>query len=302
MATHCRVPNGIGRFAPGLITIELTTLIFPIYQIYRHKKVARETSRALAEFDAKQLKYKEGSETTSVSTATRSTGSKGKMYSMETLEHCIHTNCDGLQVYASCMELNGENIVFLTRVIRFKRQWRAEFTNSKNAMRTRTTMFRAALSIFVNLVHAETATYPINIESNIYRGLELMFREATQLVACQPESRNSSTTSIAQVTPWAEPGNQLVSEDFETFQLVDMKKHPRASFRRLSTEDSVSHHSTPSATDSTEWLEDPLNSCMVPVDFDAKVFDAAFKSIKYMVWSETWQRFMNFKKAAGVET
>lgn len=300
VATHWRVADGIGRFAPGLITIELTTLIFPIYQIYRHKKVARETSRALAEFDAKQLNFKEGSETTSVSTATRSTGSKGKMYSMETLEHCIHTNCDGLQVYASCMELNGENIVFLTRVIKFKRQWRAEFTNSKNAMRTRTTMFRAALSIFVNLVHAETATYPINIESNIYRGLELMFCEATQLVACQPESRNSSTTSIAQVTPWAEPG--LVSEDFETFQLGDMKKHPRASFRRLSSEDGVSHHSTPSTTDSVEWLEDPLNSCMVPVDFDAKVFDAAFKSIKYMVWSETWQRFMNFKKAAGVET
>lgn len=104
----------------------LVTLIFPIVQIFKHKKAARETQAILAEFDAKKLNS-EPSATGSL--ATRSTGSKrGKMYSMESLDECLTTGCDGLQVYASCMELNGENIIFLTKVLGFQRKWAMDFS------------------------------------------------------------------------------------------------------------------------------------------------------------------------------
>lgn len=41
---------------------------------------------------------------------------------------------------------------------------------------------------------------------------------------------------------------------------------------------------------------DPLDGIPVSPAFDENVFDAAFKSIRYMVWSETWQRYMARKQ------
>lgn len=38
--------------------------------------------------------------------------------------------------------------------------------------------------------------------------------------------------------------------------------------------------------------EDPLEGVKVPGEFDERVFDAAFKSVRFMVWTETWQRYM----------
>ena len=36
--------------------------------------------------------------------------------------------------------------------------------------------------------------------------------------------------------------------------------------------------------------EDPLEGMEVPADFDEVVFNPAFMSVRYMVWTETWQR------------
>ena len=41
---------------------------------------------------------------------------------------------------------------------------------------------------------------------------------------------------------------------------------------------------------------DPLSDVKVPADFDDRVFDAAYKSVRYMVWSETWQRYMQWRR------
>lgn len=141
--------------------MELVTLVFPIVQIFRHKQAARATQAILAEFDAKKL-HSEPSTTGSMAT---STASKRGMFSMESLDECLTSNWDGLQVYASCMELNGENIIFLTKVLGFQRKWGMDFPKIRDSSRARMGMFRAALSIYVTLVHSDTASYPINIES-----------------------------------------------------------------------------------------------------------------------------------------
>lgn len=44
----------------------------------------------------------------------------------------------------------------------------------------------------------------------------------------------------------------------------------------------------------TRTADDPTDQwekVKVPVDFDENVFDEAFKSVRYMVWTETWQRY-----------
>ncbi|KAL9124027.1 MAG: hypothetical protein Q9217_006600 [Psora testacea] len=283
-------------FVPGLITMELTTLIFPIVQIQRHKQAVRETTQALADFDAKHLNLNDTSTIASGSMATRSTGSKGKMYSMESLDECLQSNYDGLQVYASCIELNGENIIFLVKVLKFKQLWLRTFSSSSDFLRARMTMFRAALSIFVSLVHSETANYPINIESPVYSKLESIFGQATALVACVRRGSTVSTP-MSQVTPWDEPTEPTELSKVqchETFHMRAMMSTPPT--RSSVDNESREHIMSP---DDPANPYDPLAGYMIPVDFDSHIFDAAFKSIKYMVWTETWQRYMNWKKTSG---
>lgn len=44
---------------------------------------------------------------------------------------------------------------------------------------------------------------------------------------------------------------------------------------------------------------DVLEGVKVPAEFDERVFDAAFKSVRFMVWSETWQRYMSWRRNSG---
>ena len=275
--------------------MELVTLTFPIVQIFKHRKAARDTQAILAEFDAKKL-LSEPSTTGSL--ATRSTGSKrGKMFSMESLDECLATNCDGLQVYASCMELNGENIIFLTKVRGFQRKWGMDFSKIRDSSRARMGMFRAALSIYVTLVHSDTASYPINIESPIYAKLESIFGAATKLVASRRNSESPSTP-ISSVTPWDEPQSEplvevsmLESSDTYPMRHMSLSTPPA----RRSIDNNSREHIIPLDDDP----QDSLAGFKIPAEFGEHVFDAAFKSIKYMVWSETWQRYMNWKRSSA---
>ncbi|KAL9096000.1 MAG: hypothetical protein Q9163_006468, partial [Psora crenata] len=280
-------------FVPGLVTMELTTLIFPILQMRKHDRAVRETAQALADFDAKRLNATDTSTLASGSVITGSTGSKGRMYSMESLDECLHSNYDGLQVYASCMELNGENIIFLAKVIKFKQLWLRTFSRSTEFLRARLTMFREALSIFVGLVHSETANYPINIESPIYARLEAIFGQATALAA-RPQRRSTASTPISQVTPWDEPTESVDDTPAQTFPMRPMLSTMPT---RALTDRESKEHIIPKNGSSTSF--DPLFGYPVPTEFDAHVFDAAFKSVKYMVWTETWQRYMNWGKSSA---
>lgn len=276
--------------------MELVTLIFPLVQIFTHKQAARETQAILAEFDVKKL---HSGPSSTGSLATGSTGSKrGKMFSMESLDECLTTNCDGLQVYASCMELNGENIIFLTKVLGFQRKWTMDFSKVRNSSRARMGMFRAALSIYVTLVHSATASYPINIESHIYAKLESIFGAATKVVASR---RNSELplTPISSITPWDEPQQEspadspMFESPGETYQMRHMSlSTPPA--RRSIDNDSREH-----IISLDDGPQDSLAGFHIPAEFDEYVFDAAFKSIRYMVWSETWQRYMNWKRSSA---
>ena len=279
------------------MTMELVTLIFPIVQIFKHKQAARVTQAILAEFDAKKLNSEPSS---GGSLATGSTGSKrGKMFSMESLDECLTTNCDGLQVYASCMELNGENIIFLTKVLNFQRKWVVDGPKIRDFSRANMGMFRAALSIYVTLVHSDTASYPINIESPIYAKLESIFGAATKLVASR---RNSETplTPISSVTPWDDPTHEPLVESpmlhdspGGTYPMRNMSLSTPPARRSIGNDSR--EHIIPLDDDP----QDTLAGFQIPAGFDDHVFDAAYKSIKYMVWSETWQRYMNWKRSSG---
>lgn len=298
-----------------MMTMEIVTLGFPIYQIYKSKKSTRETHRALAAFDRKRLDSIDNSTTTDSLTTRSTTSKRRKMFSMESLDSCLSSSYNSLQVYASCMELNGENIIFLTRVLEFKRQcekvFQATCKSTTDFQRARTVMFRVGLSIFVSLVHSRTASYPINIESTIYNRLDAIFGSATALVASERKGHRSPSiaSGTSNPTPWDEPPNSIDDESAPAYPMQAMNSHrhlslPGSSRKNIIRTDSCERivEQDPAESDGDDNLErdkDPLDGVQVPADFDERVFDPAFRSVRYMVWTETWQRFMNWKNKGG---
>ena len=299
------------------MAMEIGTLAFPIYQIIKHKRAANQMYRVLADFDQKRLKTSNDTVTLHSSQMTESLNSKrnGKMYPMESLDECLSGGSDGLQIYASCVELNGENIIFLTEVITFKRQWQQVFYGAPKSISesrlARHNMFRQALNIFVTMVHSRTASYPINIESPIYNRLNTIFGPATALVATHTTSSRTASfsTTSSNVTPWDDahpPSNHAISgiaSTNEEFLSVPMRAVSRYGSKYPGQANSSSEHIISTHEQDVEEggsldnrIPDPLEGFKVPNEFDENVFDAAFKSIRYMVWSETWQRYMSWKQ------
>ncbi len=306
------------------MTIEVVTLGFPIYAIYKNKKAAREVNNALADFDQKRLQsFDEGTTLGGSENSLKTKGStqgskKGKMYPMESLDACLSGNHDGLQVYASCMELNGENIIFLTKVIAFTQQCQKAFyetcKSTTEFRRARTAMFRIGLSIFVSLVHSGTASYPINIESSIYAQLDKIFGPATALVASAKRSRSPSiaTAVSSNITPWDDPVDNSSTDIHEDanggyFGNTESSYPMRPMSRKSSGNESSEHivhvreNDVGAGAGGVDGGSDPLEGVKVPGEFDERVFDAAFKSVRFMVWTETWQRFMQWKRSSGSE-
>ena len=278
--------------------MEIATLVFPIVQVIRHNRAVHETSQALADFENKRRRGVDMSTDGSGSITAWSMGSKrsGKMYSMESLDECLRTNHDGLKIYASCVELNGENILFLGRVLAFQEHWSKAFSRDPTCARTRMLLFQAALNIYVSLVDTATATYPINIESPVYNDLHAIFGRATELVA---STRRSSVQSspISQVAPWEDEevlDSSLASSKSDS-ELIHMHFMSSDCSAPKSGSDDSAEHIMPS--NGACHLLDPLHGFPIPTEFDGLVFDAAFRSIKYMVWTETWQRYVEWRRS-----
>ena len=201
---------------------------------------------------------------------------------MESLDQCLKAGAVDLQVDASNIEFTGENILFLNRVLHFLEEWRFVFSSTGiDAMAARKLMFKSALNLYLGSVHEKVSPYPINIESPIYKQLDVIFGEALDLLSGR-KSRTLSLTS-SQATPWDEVDEVSAMKGSET--VIRMTE--------LSSRKSADNESREAIITSKEVLDldDPLADYVVPAEFSSHVFDAAYKSIKYMVWTGTWQRY-----------
>ncbi|KAL8857572.1 MAG: hypothetical protein Q9178_005900 [Gyalolechia marmorata] len=319
--------------APGMLAMEIVTVVFPIYQILKHKRAAREIRNALASFDQKRLESSHDSITLGSSARTGSvSSSKKKTYSAKALDECLTGNPEQLQIYASCRELNGENIIFLTQVIFFRHLCqKLSASVGVSVRRARLIMFQKALAIYLTLVHSSTAHYSINIESPIYNRLRLLFSPATAVIATYKASRRTSSLSLtntSSATPWEDhehheltpPGmipssgsdssNKHHKSNSRTQDLISipLRSLPSRS-KYISLGNSSSDHIVSISErefdsldpDSTTGIQnDPFDNLRVPADFDATVFDAAYESVRYMVYTGIWQRYCAWRIQMGL--
>ncbi|KAF2265181.1 hypothetical protein CC78DRAFT_208083 [Lojkania enalia] len=177
--------------------------------------------------------------------------------SMQALEFCIEHRIEPLISWAASREFTAENTIFLREVRNFKKKW-ASLRSVTTAQRRQ--MFTEASLIFFSLINPFTAETPINIEYKVFKTLQRTFATVeydpypSRSGASTPESPSNRENVVC---PWE-----------------DVLDRPT----------SITSDTSASSSASTRSI--------VPSEFTENVFDAAFESIKYLVFTNTWPKYV----------
>lgn len=272
--------NNHRRFAPGIMAMEAVTIFFPCYQLVVSK---RERDRFLGELQAwNEKKTNSGQGSDSAPLRTPSEASRvPEGYSRGALERCLEENSSSLLRFAAAKEFSGENILFLNYVRDWKAAWAKigesspEYDWTRDPQYHRLHFFKIALEIYVFCVDMNLAEFPINIESRIYSDLLEMFGEACAYRNL-PESYNTMAMHRKKLST-------VITVEEDT-QALCFDAYPHE-------EQSIMH------------IESRVpNSVVVPTNFTADAFDEAEKSIKNLVFTNTWPKFIDFSSDVSIDS
>lgn len=243
-----------GWFLPSLVVCQQVLILIPLRDAFKSQPRQRSASTS----ETESLTSSQSSVSTKSSTVISSKELKSKA-SMQALEFSIEHSIEPLIAWAASREFTAENTIFLREVRNFKKKW--------SALRVVTTaqrrqMFNDASLIFFTLINPFTAETPINIEYKIFKTLQSTFANVEfdpYMPRSQtPDDIKSPVTRENVVCPWEDT---------------------------LSRPASIASNQTSSSTSSTRTI--------VPSEFTEEVFDAAFESIKYLVFTNTWPRYID---------
>ncbi|KKY21966.1 putative integral membrane protein [Phaeomoniella chlamydospora] len=284
-------------FVPGICVMEACVIFVPCWHVLKSRRLQKETLDILAEWEHKNDKSKGSidSRSTHVRSATTvsTTGTKrSEMYTMQALNTALKTNPMPLLCFAALKDFSGENISFLNHVREWKEGW-APPTNNRlrkpngpkllegDALRRR--QFNLAVEIYSSFVSMQYSAFPINLSSAHHKELEAILDGPASMInahvhdvsaipfatwdaECQIPGYEKDTTSIL---------SSSVSDDFSQTTAVSGNLE---TFRNLSLFKLGNR------------LPDDI---LIPDSFGTGVFDNAEESIKYMVLTNTWPKFVS---------
>ena len=259
------------------MVIQLVSIFIPIYDARKSKQLRCQTE----------------------SLYSSSTTKSKDQYCMSALEAQINEDIDSLLIWTSKREFTAENVVFLKAVRDFKRKWATEEAGgralSTEQIRQR---YEEAGLIFFNLVNPNTARFNINIDSVTYRQLESVF----SALATPDTSPSTPGGGNNLVCPWNDDFQRLTEiatsgTDSET-KLVDEVKNTYQS-QVLSVELKDRGSLGVSSTDSSVGSP-TVPSSLVPSAFNLTVFDRAYASIRYLVFTNSWVKFVDSQETTSV--
>lgn len=243
-----------GWFLPSLIVCQQVLILIPLRD--SSKSHAQPRHRGTSTSETASLRSTQSAASTKSSTVVYAKELKSKA-SMQALEFSIEHSIEPLIAWAAAREFTAENTIFLREVRNFKKKW-----SSVKDMTTpqRCQMFNEASLIYFTLVNPVTAETPINIEYKIFKSLQ----------------------------------NTFVSLEFDPYmprtQSPDIKP-PVARENVVCPWEDTLHR--PASIDSNQTSSSSSSARLtVPNEFTDRVFDAAFDSIKYLVFTNTWPRYV----------
>ena len=293
-------------FAFSIFLMEVVTIGFPIFQIFKTHALRQETLDAIASWEKRQnlddcsdstivgldalhkssslnLKSFSSGEVTPVTPASSNRKSsldshKSDMFTMAAFENALKTNPVPLLQFAALKDFSGENVSFLTYIADWRREWLSPKTS---VMEHRRKQFVAATRIYAHFVSLEHSEFPINISSKEMKVLHNVFEDAATLLIRD----GSVTSSTDSATPF---DNVQLAENNSNNDLrsgVNLDSLGWANLRSVLRMIELRH-------------EEVLANVEIPGSFSETVFDPAESEIKYLVLTNTWPKFVN----TGYET
>lgn len=266
------------------MVIEIFTIFLPCWEVMRSKTLHKETLDTIAQWEFRTKTNSAGKSLASGSSmvetivsgmksttgSVETTSSAESVLTMSALEYVLERNPSPLQEFAALRDFSGENIAFLTSVAEWKNsvpKWMRDNPDlqdehSRELARER---FNRALRIYVEFISVRHAEFPINISFTDLRHLESVFQTPARIMY-------GEELNVASVTPFDKGAIPLETP------VTPASSH--------GSETAINAGISSAILDRVQYWGD------VPDGFDMAVFDSAEKSIKYLVLTNTWPRFI----------
>jgi hypothetical protein len=248
-----------GWFIPSLVVCQQVLILIPLLDAFKSKLRLHPISSA--EETASLTSTISGTSQKSAQELFRELKPKASMHA---LELSIEQDIESLIVWAATKEFTAENTIFIREVRNWKKKW---CTLKVVSTAQRRQMFNEASLIYFTLIDPFTAETPINIEYKIYKVLQDLFAgmeyDPFMPRSTTPDDLKSPVRRENVICPWEET---------------------------LSRPASVQSNISSSSSSST--------GSIIPSEFGEDIFDAAYESIKYLVFTNTWPRFVDAEMAS----
>ncbi|CAI7610066.1 unnamed protein product [Penicillium glandicola] len=266
------------------MTMEAITVFLPCYQVVVSRRVRNRILGEIQEWHEKKATSSDEVDS-GVSRTPSEIGRVPEVYSRKALERCLVEDSSALLRFAAAKEFSGENIIFLSYVRDWKAAWakinelQPDYDWNRDSQYHRLHFFQIAVEIYAACVDLSTAEFPINIESRIYSDLTELFSEAAQMIG-QNVARGDGTRISRNIPDsYMSPTHR---KKFSTVITVEEDTHALC-LDAYPHESQNIMHIEPRVADSV----------IVPTNFTVDVFDQAEKSVKNLVFTNTWPKFID---------
>jgi len=214
---------------------------------------------------------------------------------MAALEKVLDQNPEPLREFSARRDFSGENIAFLTAVSEWKASLPKQFVDKRYEISPEVLrqVYTKALRIYTEFISPRDAEFPINIAWADLRKLQGIFERAAHAMAGEKKSFVDAATPFAEddwkpsartavVTPVANRN----SKDSESLILPQ-----RGNLNKSEAVGDVIALGSPQGNSGESLYQGDI-----PQAFDANVFDAAQASIKYLVLTNTWPKYVRERR------
>lgn len=283
------------RIAVSIMMTEIFTVFLPCWEVMRHQTLRQETLDSIAQWKSNNKVSRSGAKSVnsaptvveSMMTGWKSTTGSVKTTSdesiltMSALEHVLERNPAPLQQFAALRDFSGENIAFLTCVAEWRNSLPPAVRDAAAGARDEKTRelvrerFNRAIRIYAGFISTRDAEFPINISSQDLKKLEGVFESSARVL--YGEKRG-----VDPATPFDTPG-------------FSIKPPPSPTSSCHGSEKAIVVEDTAQAEDMGDRVQFWGD---IPDNFDETVFDDAEKSIKYLVLTNTWPKFVKDRRSS----
>ncbi|KAL4924248.1 uncharacterized protein BDV17DRAFT_220041 [Aspergillus undulatus] len=289
----------VGLYAPGMekvnavwlppqwiclsiMVLEIFTVLLPCWEVKRQQSLRKETLEAIQQWE-KRTKGANSDTKSLGSTATMvdsmmsgwksnndsvmsDNSARESVLNMSALEYVLERNPSPLQRFSALNDFSGENVAFLTSIAEWKNalpKALIEGTDSDDEATKETIReaFNRALYIYAEFISVRHAEFPVNISSQDLKKLENIFEKPARIMYGDEDDAKSDPATPFDNAALRSPTNSEFSES----SLVAIKNR-------------------------AAYMGD------MPKGFGASVFDDAEHSIKYLVLTNTWPKFVKLRR------